>query len=135
LYWFFFIFCLHINCRISLLLTTKRLLGNLIGIALSLLIRLAGTYILTIMSFLSMSTEYLWSIDLLIGILEFELKAYIFSHSTSAFLWWIFSRWGLAHCPGWPQTEILLISFSWVDRIAGVSHCHPAFFCLVRWFN
>jgi hypothetical protein len=29
-------------------------------------------------------------------------------------------------CPGWFPTEILLISASWVARITGVSHRHPA---------
>jgi hypothetical protein len=31
-------------------------------------------------------------------------------------------------CPGWLRTTILLISASWVARITGVSHQHPAIF-------
>jgi hypothetical protein len=31
-------------------------------------------------------------------------------------------------CPDWLQTEILLISASWVARITGVSHQCPALF-------
>jgi hypothetical protein len=46
------------------------------------------------------------------------------SHSTSPFLWWeIGSR---TICLDWLQTVILLISASWVARITGVSHRHPA---------
>jgi hypothetical protein len=29
-------------------------------------------------------------------------------------------------CPRWPPTSILLISASWVARITGESHWHPA---------
>jgi hypothetical protein len=35
-------------------------------------------------------------------------------------------------CQGWLRTLIILISASWVARIIGVSHWHPAWFCLLR---
>jgi hypothetical protein len=42
-------------------------------------------------------------------------------------LLWLFWRCGSQTvCPGWPQTTILLISASWVDRITGVRHRHWA---------
>jgi hypothetical protein len=45
-------------------------------------------------------------------------------------LLWLFWRWGASQtiCPGWPQTEILLISASQIARITGVSHQSPNFF-------
>jgi hypothetical protein len=57
-------------------------------------------------------------------ILGFELRAYTLSHSTSPFLWWGFSRWGVSRtiCLGWLQTRILLNFASWVARITGLSH-------------
>jgi hypothetical protein len=46
------------------------------------------------------------------------------SHSTSSFLWWIFLE---LFAQVWLQTVILLVSASWVARITGMSHRHPAF--------
>jgi hypothetical protein len=52
---------------------------------------------------------------------------YSLSHSTSPFLWWVFQdRFSWTICLEWLQTVILLISASWVARITGVSHPHPA---------
>jgi hypothetical protein len=61
-------------------------------------------------------------------VLEFELRAYTLSHSTSPFSWWIFFKIQSIKlfCLGWVQTAILLISASWVARITVVSHWHPA---------
>jgi hypothetical protein len=45
--------------------------------------------------------------------------------------------WNLSHSTCWLRTKILLISASWVARIMGVSHGHPAplcsFSCCVGW--
>jgi hypothetical protein len=38
-------------------------------------------------------------------------------------------------CLGWLQTEVLLISVSWVARITGVSHWHPAQITFVSYFT
>jgi hypothetical protein len=58
----------------------------------------------------------------------FELKAYILSHSTSPFLWWVFffkigshKLFALAGFEPQPSR-----SASWVARITGMSHQHPA---------
>jgi hypothetical protein len=55
------------------------------------------------------------------------------------FLWWVFGdrvTWTI--CPGWLQIVILLISPSWVARITGLSHWHPAthfvFKSFLLWF-
>jgi hypothetical protein len=43
--------------------------------------------------------------------------------STSPFLWWVLSRYGLMnYLPGWLWTTIFLISVSWVAKITGVNH-------------
>jgi hypothetical protein len=35
-------------------------------------------------------------------------------------------------CPAWLRTLIILISASWVDRIIGMRHQHPAkFYCVI----
>jgi hypothetical protein len=55
-------------------------------------------------------------------VLEFELGPYTLSHFTSPFLWQVFpDRISQTFWPCWLQTEILLISASWVFRITGVS--------------
>jgi hypothetical protein len=59
-------------------------------------------------------------------VLEFELRTYTLSHSTSHFLWWFFEIVSWTVCPGWFWTAILLIAASWVARITGVSHQHLA---------
>jgi hypothetical protein len=49
------------------------------------------------------------------------------SHSTNPFCeGYFWDRVSWAICPGWLRTMILLTSASWVVRIAGVSHQHPA---------
>jgi hypothetical protein len=55
------------------------------------------------------------------------LRTHTLSHSTSPFLCWSFwdrVSWNI--CPGYLWIAILLISASWVIRIIGGSHCHPA---------
>jgi hypothetical protein len=56
-------------------------------------------------------------------VLRFELRAFILSHSTNPFLWWVFFEIGfcLTICLGWLWT-VILISASWVTRITGVSN-------------
>jgi hypothetical protein len=47
-------------------------------------------------------------------------------------LLWLFCRWSLLnYLPGWPQTTILLILYSQVARITGMSHWHPAQFSIL----
>jgi hypothetical protein len=64
----------------------------------------------------------------LVMVLGLELRAFTLSHSTSSFLWRFFFEIGshklFAQC--WLRTVILLISASWVARIIGMSHWHPA---------
>jgi hypothetical protein len=63
-------------------------------------------------------------------VLDFELRTYMLSHSTSLFFVCVMGlfrdRISRTICPGWLRTTILLISASWVARITGVSHQHPA---------
>jgi hypothetical protein len=60
-------------------------------------------------------------------VIGLELRAYTLSYSASPFSWGFFrDRVSWTICPGWLQTSILLISASWVARITGVSHQHPA---------
>jgi hypothetical protein len=68
---------------------------------------------------------------------KLELRAFTSSHSTSPFCDGYFFRDRVSKtiCPGWLQTSILLISASWVARITGVSHQHPAQIILVIWKN
>jgi hypothetical protein len=49
----------------------------------------------------------------------------------SPFLWWFFLKDSVSRtiCLGWLRTVILLITASWVARITGVSHWHPARMC------
>jgi hypothetical protein len=50
------------------------------------------------------------------------------SHSSVLFcvgFFWDRVSWTI--CPGWFQTTMLLISASWVARIIGMSHQHPAY--------
>jgi hypothetical protein len=56
-------------------------------------------------------------------VLEFELRVYTLSHSTSPVLWWVFFKIESRElfCLGWFWTTVLLISASWVARITGVS--------------
>jgi hypothetical protein len=81
--------------------------------------------------------SYIYLFYFIMTILGFELRAsrlldrhstYILSHSTSPiFLWRVFQARVLRTiCLGWLWTSILLISASWVARIIGVSHRHPA---------
>jgi hypothetical protein len=74
--------------------------------------------------------------------LGFELRAYMLgrsfyhlSHSASPFLWFFFFFFEIGSCElfaqGWLWPMILLISASWIDRITGVSHQHPAHFAFV----
>jgi hypothetical protein len=44
------------------------------------------------------------------------------------FFWWrvFWDRVSQTICPGWLWTVVLLISASWVARITGVRHQHPA---------
>jgi hypothetical protein len=64
----------------------------------------------------------------LFAVLGLELRAFPLSHSTSPiFCDRVFRDSVLKTiCSGWLQTTILLISASWVARITGVSHWHPA---------
>jgi hypothetical protein len=48
------------------------------------------------------------------------------SHSTSTFLYFFNIGSHELLCLGWLWTGILLISASWVARIAGMSHWRPA---------
>jgi hypothetical protein len=68
------------------------------------------------------------------ALLGLELRAYTWSHSTSIFLWRVFSRYCGTICLGCLWTAILLVSASWVARIIGVSHQHPAYvsFCFLH---
>jgi hypothetical protein len=70
---------------------------------------------------------------LLFEVLEFELRAYTLSHSTSlvfACVWWVFwDRVSWTVCPGL-ALNFLLTSVSWVVRITGTSHWCPA-----SWLN
>jgi hypothetical protein len=56
-------------------------------------------------------------------ILEFELRTFALSHSTSPFLWRVFwDKVSQTICLGWLRTAVLLISTSWIVRITDVSH-------------
>jgi hypothetical protein len=56
----------------------------------------------------------------------FELRAYTLSYSTSPFfVMGFFKIVSQTVCSGWLQTEMLLVSASWVARITGMSHQHP----------
>jgi hypothetical protein len=59
-------------------------------------------------------------------VLGLELRAYTLNHSTSTFMWRMFSRVWWTICLGWLWTLILLISASWVARIIIVSHRNPS---------
>jgi hypothetical protein len=61
-------------------------------------------------------------------VLEFELRAYTLSHSTSVFFVMGLFKIGSPKlfAQDWLQTSILLISASWVARITVVSHWHLA---------
>jgi hypothetical protein len=70
------------------------------------------------------SPSHVWFFFAVLGL---ELRAYTLSHSTSPFLCYIFSRWGLMrYLPGWLRTLILLMSVCWVARIIDVSHRYLA---------
>jgi hypothetical protein len=64
----------------------------------------------------------------LFAVLGLELRAFTLSHSTSLIFedhfFWDRVSWTI--CQGWLRTMILLISATWVARITGVSHWHPA---------
>jgi hypothetical protein len=63
-------------------------------------------------------------------VLEFELRAYTLSHSTSPFFFFFvmgfFKIGSVNYLPKLPFNVILLISASSVAGITGVSHWHPA---------
>jgi hypothetical protein len=64
-------------------------------------------------------------------VLGLELKAFTLSPIFCDRAFWDRVSW--TTCLGWLQTAILLISPSWVARITGVRHWHPAkrdFLCL-----
>jgi hypothetical protein len=64
------------------------------------------------------------------GCFELAKQAlYRLSHTSSTF-WSGYSEDRVLQtiCLGWPQTMILLISASRVDRVTGMSHQRPAFF-------
>jgi hypothetical protein len=65
--------------------------------------------------------------------LRLERRAYTLRHSTSPiFVMGIFEIGSHElFAQGWLWTAILLISASWVARITGVSHRHPATFSIV----
>jgi hypothetical protein len=60
-------------------------------------------------------------------VLRLQLRVFTSSHSTSSiFVLGIFKIVSQTICLGWLWTVILLLSASWVARITGVSHQHPA---------
>jgi hypothetical protein len=62
-----------------------------------------------------------------LAVLGLELRAFTLSHSTSPIFVKGFSRQGLEnYFLGWLRTLILLISASYVARVTGISHQHPA---------
>jgi hypothetical protein len=63
-----------------------------------------------------------------LSVLGFEIKAYTLSHSSNPFfcIGYFQDRVLQTICSGWPWTTVLLISVSWVVRIIGMSHGHPA---------
>jgi hypothetical protein len=61
-----------------------------------------------------------------LSVLGLELGAYTLRYSTSPFCHGFFQDILWTICLGWLQTVILLISASWISRIAGVSHQCPA---------
>jgi hypothetical protein len=73
------------------------------------------------------------SLSFFFMVLGLELRAYTLSQSTSPFcIKYFWDRVSQTICLGWLRTTILLIAASWVARITGVSHQHPAAFCLLK---
>jgi hypothetical protein len=71
-----------------------------------------------------MSSLFLQSRYIFFAVLGLELRAYTLNHSTRPIFvmdcFWDRVSWTVS--PGWLQTEIFLISASWVTRITGMSH-------------
>jgi hypothetical protein len=72
-------------------------------------------------------------------VLGLELRVFPWATPPSLFLWRVFQdRVSWTICLGCLWTKILLISISWVARITGMSHQHPAIVKFLKndmWFK